>query len=202
MSEPFIATIMIWPANFAPRGWAFCQGQILNINQNVALFSLLGTTYGGNGQSTFGLPDLRGRAPIGQGQGTGLPLYQLGEMAGTPATTLTSAQMPIHNHTATFVGTQSLQADVTLNATATAATKDAPADGLQLGDAAPNSTKIYAPAGGTQIKLGGTSAQITGTVGGTVTVGTAGGSQPIDTISPYLCVNYIIALDGIFPSRN
>jgi microcystin-dependent protein len=98
MSSPFLGEIRIFPYTFAPRGWAFCAGQILSIAQNTALFSLLGTNYGGNGQTTFGLPDLRGRAPIGQGQGPGLTNISLGEMAGVESTTLLSTNMPQHTH--------------------------------------------------------------------------------------------------------
>src|SRR5215211_4319727 len=104
MSEPFIGQIMLVPYNFAPRGWAFCAGQILPIAQNTALFSLLGTTFGGNGQTTFALPDLRGRAPIGQGQGPGLSNISLGEAAGTETVTLLSTNMPAHSHTVTCDG--------------------------------------------------------------------------------------------------
>ena len=98
MSQPFIAEIRMFAGNFAPRGWAFCQGQIMSIAQNTALFSLLGTTYGGNGQTTFGLPDLRGRVPVGTGQGPGLGAINLGEIAGESAHTLISTEMPQHNH--------------------------------------------------------------------------------------------------------
>src|SRR5215211_5023310 len=98
MSEPFIGQIMLVPYNFAPRGWAFCQGQIMSIAQNTALFSLLGTTYGGNGQTTFALPDLQGRFPNGAGQGPGLSSYTLGQVAGAESVTLTQQQMPLHTH--------------------------------------------------------------------------------------------------------
>src|SRR5215211_7135341 len=98
MSEPFIGQIMLVPYNFAPRGWAFCSGQILPIAQNTALFSLLGTTYGGNGQTTFALPDLRGRVPMSFGQGAGLPNHSLGEVAGAETITLLQTQMPAHTH--------------------------------------------------------------------------------------------------------
>src|SRR5919199_4214759 len=99
MTEPFLGEIFIVPYNFAPRGFAFCAGQILPIAQNTALFSLLGTTYGGNGQTTFGLPDLRGRVPVSSGQGPGLSPYSLGEQGGVETVTLISQQMPQHNHT-------------------------------------------------------------------------------------------------------
>src|SRR6187399_1257120 len=98
MSEPFLAEIVMFAGNFAPRGWAFCQGQILAISQNTALFSLLGTTYGGNGQTTFALPDLRGRVPVGTGQGPGLPTMDLGQVGGEPTHTLITTEMPAHQH--------------------------------------------------------------------------------------------------------
>ena len=98
MSNPFVAEIRIVSFNFAPRGWAFCNGQIMPLSQNTALFSLLGTTYGGNGQTTFALPDLQGRAPLHPGQGPGLSLYSLGEMSGTETVTLLTSEMPAHNH--------------------------------------------------------------------------------------------------------
>src|SRR5689334_10336146 len=97
-TEPFIGSIVLFAGNFEPRGWAFCQGQLLSIAQNTALFSILGTTYGGNGQTTFALPDLRGRAPVGQGQGPGLPLVQLGQQGGANTVTLTVPNLPAHNH--------------------------------------------------------------------------------------------------------
>src|SRR5829696_275124 len=99
MAEPFIATIIMFAGNFAPRGWAFCQGQLLSISQNTALFSLLGTTYGGNGQTTFALPDFRGRVAVGTGAGPGLSNISLGEQAGVPTVTLITQEMPMHNHT-------------------------------------------------------------------------------------------------------
>jgi microcystin-dependent protein len=108
VSTPFLGEIRIFPYNFAPRGWAFCNGQILSISQNTALFSLLGTTYGGNGQTTFALPDLRGRVPNSSGQGPGLSSYTLGQVGGTETVTLTQSEMPSHNH-----GVNSTNADAT-----------------------------------------------------------------------------------------
>ncbi|GAB3821866.1 tail fiber protein [Tessaracoccus terricola] len=102
--EAFIGTIMLFGFNFPPRGWAICNGQLLSISQNTALFSLLGTMYGGNGQTTFGLPDLRGRVPMGHGQGPGLPGYQIGEIGGTPSVTLTQAELPPHTHSVMSAG--------------------------------------------------------------------------------------------------
>jgi microcystin-dependent protein len=175
--EGYIAEIRLFAGNFAPRGWAFCQGQILSIAQNTALFSLLGTTYGGNGQTTFALPDLRGRVPVGTGQGPGLPSINLGEMAGEPTHTLIITEMPAHNHQAQAQG--NTNAGGTTSPTgATWATSTA-RDNIYV-SAAPN----------------------TPMAANTVTVGIAGGSQPHNNMQPYLGLNYIICLQGIFPSRN
>lgn len=190
MAEPFIASIIMFGGNFGPRGWALCQGQILSIAQNTALFSLLGTTYGGNGQTTFALPDLRSRVPVGQGQGPGLSSYSLGQQAGTENVTLTTAQMPAHTHTAT--------ATSTLNASTTKATLQTPVADAVFGKAVDNVGTavplIYCPAG--------TAATVPLAGAGTVTNSITGGSQPHNNIQPYLCINFIIALEGIFPSRN
>jgi microcystin-dependent protein len=194
--EGYIAQIIMFAGNFAPRNWAFCSGQILSIAQNTALFSLLGTTYGGNGQTTFALPDLRGRVPVGTGQGPGLANVVLGEVSGAPTHTLTINEMPSHNHTATFNGSTSA-----LNAATVKATLQAPAAGALLakgvdsvGTAVP---LVYAPTGtAAPVALGGLN------VAGTVTVGFNGGSQPFSVMQPYLGMNYVICLFGIFPSRN
>lgn len=177
MAEPFLGQLLVVPYNFAPRGWAFCQGQIISIAQNTALFSLLGTTFGGNGQTTFALPDLRGRVPNSAGQGPGLSFYDLGEVGGTESTTITINQMPMHNHTATAA----------LNANS----------GTKTGTA-PNASFL----GGASIYVGGPadSVMAAGSVG--VTVGLNGGSQPLQILSPFLTMNWIIAMEGIFPSRN
>jgi microcystin-dependent protein len=195
--EPFIALITMFGGNFAPRGWSFCQGQILSIAQNTALFSLLGTTFGGNGQTTFQLPDLRGRVPLGTGQGPGLPLYNLGEMSGTPTTTLLITNMPAHNHIATAANLTVAQ-----SASTAAATTNIPGNTLvpavlpTIGGG-PSATTIkgYAPQDNSTTLA---SSQVTGTVN----VGIAGGSQPFSIMQPYLGMNYIIAVEGIFPSRN
>ncbi len=176
MSEPFIAQIMMFGGNFAPRGWALCDGQLLSIAQNTALFSILGTTYGGNGQTTFALPDLRGRVPIHPGQGPGLSPYVLGQMSGTENTTLLITNMPAHNHTATGA----------INANSAAANDSLPT-GNYLAESA-----IYHT--GTNTTMAANSVS--------VNVGLAGGSQPFSILQPYTCVNFIIALEGIFPSRN
>lgn len=201
MSEPFIAQIMYFGGNFAPRGWAFCNGQILSIAQNTALFSILGTTYGGNGQTTFALPNLLGRVPIHSGGGTagpGVSPYALGQASGVENTTLTQQQMPAHTHSAAFTGTPG-----TLDASTVKGTTATPAAGLVMsrgvdGDNDPNATPfIYGPA-----PVSGAVALAGVHAAGTVTLGIAGGSQPVSILQPYLAINAIIALEGIFPSRN
>lgn len=196
MAEPFIGQIIMAGFNFAPRGYAFCNGQILSIAQNTALFSLLGTTYGGNGQTTFALPNLQSRVPMHFGQGPGLSYYQLGQMAGSETVTMTIPQMPAHNHA--FVGSG------TLDSVGSKASDQTPQAGSYLARgvdkaAVPDSVPaIYVPAATaaplTKIPLGGMN------VAGTV--GIQGGSQPQPNLPPYLALNYSIALQGIFPSRN
>lgn len=185
--EVFIGLITIFAGNFAPRGWAFCQGQILSIAQNTALFSLLGTTYGGNGQTTFALPDLRGRVPTGAGQGPGLPLVNQGEAAGSPTATLLITNMPAHTHTATVTSSTA--------ASTSAGTLQAPLPGSLLAQSNQRDAQYIEPANaGTTVPLGGGQAN--------VTVGIAGGTQPFPITQPYLGLNFIIALEGIYPSRN
>ncbi len=178
MATPYIGQLLTVGFNFPPRNYALCQGQILSIAQNTALFSLLGTTYGGNGQTTFALPDTRGRVTLGQGQGPGLTNRVLGEMAGSENTTLLSTQMPIHE--------QSPQAGAYL------------ARGVDTAPMPDSIPEIYLPAaaGDPATKVPLAPVNIAGTPG------TAGGSQPFSTMQPYLVLNQCIALQGIFPSRN
>ncbi len=176
--EGYLAQIIMFAGNFAPRSWAFCQGQILSIAQNTALFSLLGTTYGGNGQTTFALPDLQGRVPVGTGQGPGLSNIVLGEVGGTSTTTLSINNMPQHNH--------SLVVNVAVSDTTAGSTEG---DGKILGAPASN---IFTAPGNASGNMGGV----------TNTVGIAGGSQPFNNMQPYLGMNYVICLEGIYPSRN
>ena len=178
-SEPYIGEISMFAGNFAIRGYAFCQGQILSIAQNTALFSILGTTYGGNGQTTFALPDLRGRAPIGSGQGPGLSIRSLGQVLGSETVTLTLNQMPAHNHTVT----------VNPQAVAAAGTTADPTGAYPANTGALD--KEYSTTGST-VNMGAAAG----------TVGIAGGSQPHDNMPPSLVINFLIALEGIFPSRN
>ena len=166
MSEPFLSEIKLVSFNFAPKGWALCNGQFLPINQNQALFALLGTTYGGNGQTTFALPNLRGRVPIHMGNG-----HTLGEAAGTTAVTVNIQQLPTHLHFA--------QASTTNGNSALC-----------------NNTTILAPA----LNCYGPPNNLTTLQPGSVT--NVGGSQPHNNMMPYLVLNFIIALQGIFPSQN
>lgn len=188
-TEPFIGEVCIVPYNFAPRGYAFTNGQIMPIAQNTALFSLLGTTYGGNGQTTFALPDTRGRVIIGAGQGPGLSNYQLGEVGGAENVTLTVNQMPIHNHAAnTSVVVKAVGVSATGNADGPGGnTWAAKPRGGQYSSAAPN---VDMAAGAIQVSSA------------TTTVGISGGSQPFSIVQPFVVLNPIIALEGIFPSRN
>jgi microcystin-dependent protein len=172
-SDPFLAEIYMGGMNFPPRGYALCQGQILSIAQNTALFSLLGTTFGGNGQTTFGLPDLRGRVPIGWGQGPGLSNRDLGEVGGEETATLLVTQIPAHNHP--------------LNAVSEAGDISAPAGAYLANTGALD--KEY--------KTTGTLAPMNAGA-----VGSTGGSQPHNNVPPYLVLNFYIAITGIFPSRN
>ena len=173
MSDNFIGEIREFGFNFAPYGWALCNGQLLSISQNTALFSLIGTYYGGDGISTFALPNLQSRVPIHQGQGVGLSPYNLGQQGGTESVTLTTQQMPQHNHGANTVSGSPAGASRPSNAYPGAATS-----GSVYSTAAPDSTF------------------------NTNFIGFAGNSQPHNNIQPYLCINFCIALQGIYPSRN
>ncbi len=176
--EGTMATIIMFAGNFAPRNWAYCQGQIMAIASNTALFSLLGTTYGGDGRTTFGLPDFRGRVPVGTGNGPGLSDINLGERAGAEHVTMTVAQMPAHTH----------QVMPKVAVSTGNGTTDEP-DGNVL---AGTTTNNYAAASTANGQLAGVSATET----------PAGGSQPISIVQPYLGMNFVICIQGIFPSRS
>lgn len=178
--EPLLGTIIMFAGNFAPRGWALCQGQLLAISSNTALFSILGTTYGGDGRTTFGLPDLRGRAPVQQGSGPGLSNRTLGQRGGVEQVTLSQAQLPVHSHAAT----------ATQNVVAGAGDSNAPSGRIPAGLV--RETAYSSLAADAQLSAGSVD----------VTVQNAGSGQAVDTLSPYLAINFIIALQGIFPSRN
>ena len=171
MSEPFLAEVRMVGFNFAPRGWAFCDGQILPINQNQSLYSLLGTTYGGDGRTSFALPDMRGRTPIHTGASNGT-FHSLGQKSGEETHTLSAAEMPQHDHSA--------------HATSDTANTPDPSGHL-LADSAPN--ELWAAAASLQNMNTGTVANV-------------GGSQGHENMQPYLAVNFCIALQGLFPSRN
>ncbi len=180
--EGTLAEIRMFAGNFNPRTWAFCQGQLLSIAQNTALFSLLGTTYGGDGIVTFQLPDFRGRIALGTGQGPGLPGIILGEVAGTNTVTLLTANLPTHNHPLT--GAVNLQVNN---------------DTAGLSDDATN--KRFAATGNIFTAVA-TDLVPMAPAQSTLAAGLTGSNQPFSNMSPYLGMNYIICLEGIFPSRN
>ncbi len=171
--DPFVAEIRIFPFNFAPKGWAFCNGQLLPISQNTALFSLLGTTYGGDGKSTFALPDLQGSAPMHPGQGPGLSLYDLGQTGGSQAVTLLESEIPTHGHA--------------LSAFSSPGNGTTPDPSLAL--ARSKGGAAYKAAPQTMVAF---SPQALGIVGG---------SQPHNNMMPYLTLNFCIALQGVYPPR-
>jgi microcystin-dependent protein len=181
MDQAYIATITCFGGNFAPRNWQFCNGQLLSIAQNTALFSLLGTTFGGNGQTTFALPDLRGRVPIGAGAGPGLSSYVIGESAGSATVTLTINNLPAHVHNGNM--------QVSL-----------PCDSGQASEAGPDGMYPASVPGAYATSLNPTTMKAP--TYSNVALLTAGGSQPVPIMPPYTGVNYIICLFGVFPSRN
>ena len=175
MSNPFLGQICNFGGNFAPRGWAFCDGQLLSVAANGALFSLLGTVYGGDGRTTFALPDLRGRLPLHQGTGPGLTTRNIGSRPGTEDVTLIPTQMPSHTH----------QIEATTEQADSSASGGGDPTGKVLAFASVNIYNAQTP-----------DSDFDGTA-----VSATGGGQPHDNIMPFLCVNFIIALTGVFPSR-
>jgi microcystin-dependent protein len=173
MAQPYVGEIRMFAGNFAPNGWMFCEGQTLPISENDVLFQLIGTTYGGDGEETFNLPNLASRVPIQMGTGPSGITYQIGEMAGTEQETLTIQQIPSHTHPLLATGTQ---------ATATNPANNVPAKAPLL------ATQAY-----------GTDNPPDGLASGTI--GPAGGSQPHENTQPFLCINFIISLFGVFPSQ-
>jgi microcystin-dependent protein len=179
MNEPYIGAIVMFGGNFAPSGWALCNGQLLSISANTALFSILGTTFGGNGTSTFGLPDMRGRVPVHAGQGPGLSPYVLGEETGAEHVTLTINNLPSHNHNVAATSTTSGRGGGSPTGNLLAATANVGTAPVEIyAGGSPNTTM---------------SPQM---------ISSVGGNLPVSVIQPVQCVNFIIALVGIFPSRN
>lgn len=169
--DPFVAEIRIFPFNFAPVGWAFCDGQLLPLSQNTALFSLLGTTYGGNGKSNFALPNMQGNAPMHPGQGPGLSLHDLGEMGGAESVTLLQSEIPAHSHGVMAATIDNADSNVPTN--------------NNIGKA---STKVFNTVG-SQVQMS------------PATIGITGSSLPHNNMMPYLTLNFCIALQGVYPSR-
>ncbi len=197
MSDPFIGEIIMFGGNFAPRSWAFCDGQLLAISSNQALFSILGTTYGGDGRTTFGLPDLRGRVAMHPGNGPGLSSRRLGEKGGVESVILNTTQMPAHNHTATATASGS--------GTGTAYGTDTQGDngftgGKTWSHVGANLYKDATPS--VAMKSGNVQLDNLTVTVDNVTVNNNGGSQAHTNIQPYTCVNFIIALQGTYPSRS
>lgn len=242
MDAPFLGAIFIWAGVFAPRGYRFCDGSLMQVQQNAALFAILGTQYGGNGRDTFGLPDLRGRFPIGvNGNNPQLPIMnQPGQLGGLPSVSLTQANLPAHNHGATFAatsgpGTQDLTIPAVAGSGAITASASMAVTPGNAGTLPANGTNNYYLTGGkigsnnvggftTTAPSSGNTAGVTGVnvtvdsstyqpaipqhtvqipkFGGTVTVGATGQNSPVALYSPYQVVNYIIAIEGLFPPRN
>ncbi len=175
MADPFVAEIRIFPFNFAPKGWAWCDGQLLPLSQNTALFSLLGTTYGGDGKSNFALPDLQGRVPMHPGQGPGLSLHDLGETGGSETVTLLESEIPSHPHQMSVSSQVGLENQVNVNG---AGQLFAMGDGVNM----------YGPANNLNPMAGQALAP-------------AGGDQPHNNMQPYLTFYFCIALQGVFPPR-
>ena len=191
--EPFIGEIKMVGFNFAPRGYAFCDGQLLPIALNSALFSLLGTTYGGDGRTTFALPDMRGRTAIHPGTGTGLSSYRLGQIGGAEMVTLNQAQVASHSHVAT-TDTSGMQ--VMLHAHDSSGNSSSP-DGKVM--AVKNRTNIYS-SNAPDVTMSSAAASLSG--GATTSIANAGGNQAHENRMPYIAVYHVIALVGIFPSRS
>lgn len=208
MSDPYLGEIRNFGFNFAPVGWLQCQGQLLPISQYNALFALLGITYGGNGTQTFGLPDLRGRVPVGAGTGAGLAPITQGQVGGQNSVTINSMQLPAHTHAATFTpsgggGTPTVNVSVVAGSGAAVAGTTTPFLAASTSAGTAHASLYASSANGSTQTLGGVSASISGvpTGGGTVAVALTGGNLPIPTEPPFLGSNWCIATEGIFPSR-
>jgi microcystin-dependent protein len=174
--DPFVAEIRIFPFNFAPKGWAFCDGQLLPLSQNTALFSLLGTTYGGNGKSNFALPNMQGNAPMHPGQGPGLSLHDLGETGGSQTVSLLESEIPSHPHT--------------MRASGDIADNNAPSATAMLATAVGRGNNLYITTTSPLVPLNDNA------------LAPAGGDQPHNNMQPFLTLNFCIALQGVYPPRS
>lgn len=181
MAQPYVGQIMLFAGNFAPAGWMTCSGQTLPISEYATLFNLIGTTYGGDGQSTFVLPDLRGRAPVHMGQGAGLSNYVLGQVGGSENVTVTTSQIPAHNHIPTAVASAGNQSIPVTNGVLSNENSNAPGTG---------NAYTYYPSGSAQTAMANSS------------IANAGGSQPHQNVQPVLTLTIIISLFGVFPTPN
>ncbi|WP_109514838.1 phage tail protein [Pseudomonas ovata] len=212
MADPFIGEIRMLASNYAPRGFLMCDGQQLPLMQNQALFALIGTVYGGNGQTTFALPDFRGRSPIGWGQGAGLSMHDIGEAAGTENVTQLVANMPTHNPVVAITANATSLPGVNTNQVVNAiATSDTPIAGGCLGivnDGAGTNYPAYhsgkdnTGADLPRVDLATTPVTSTGPVTAAGVISTSGGSMPISVMNPYLAVSFVIATQGIYPTRD
>lgn len=180
-TDSFLGEIQILGCNFAPRGWAFCSGQLISISQNAALFSLLGTTYGGNGSTTFALPDLRSRTPVHQGQGLGLSSYVMGQQTGVENVTLLATEMPAHSHVAATTATQPCR---------------------NTGGDTENPSAAFPAQNPIAEVFSSTSNGNMGALAVTTTLANTGGGQPHTNFQPFLALNFCIAIQGVYPSRN
>lgn len=181
MSDPFIGEIRIFAGDFAPQGWALCQGQLLSISENEALYVLLGTTYGGDGQSTFALPDFRGRVPIHRGQGPGLSPYVQGQTGGVEQVQLNAAHLPSHTHLLSASGAAPLPATTAIDISA--------AGGTYVPASPQSKPRLYADAGQATLPMA------------PAAIGASGASAPHNNMAPFMAIHYIISLYGVFPSQ-
>ncbi|PWE00692.1 phage tail protein [Marinilabilia rubra] len=199
--EGFVGEIRMFAGNFAPRGWAFCDGQLLLITEYTALFSILGTTYGGDGRTNFALPDLRGRAPIQAGQGPGLSYYPLGARTGRETISLTTLNLPSHSHLAQL---EDATTNVNIKASSSTGTSSVPGQGGATTIAATGTGRTGGPelynTENPDVELNTGSRQAT--INGTINVSNTGGSLPVSNVQPVIAIHYIICLNGIYPSRN
>lgn len=203
MEDYYLATIYMFGGNFAPRGWMFCQGQVLPINEYEALYTLIGTIYGGDGQTTFALPNLAGRAPVGTGQGVGLSNYSLGMVTGTEGVTLNQNQLPTHIHPSQLtMGSGDVTVTANLNGATSGGGGADPSNAL-LGTSV-NGNTVYAKAGTATTPMAPAALTVSNLAAPlpNFQVSAAGSSQLHNNMQPYLAVNFIICVEGLFPSRN